>query len=148
MIRLYVALFILSTLGGVGYGAYKYYTWTQATMIILRENNVKLEQATVTLQNTVDSMAADAKKNEELNRNLTTRLQQSQVHLDALRNKFARIDLTLEALTDAENLESRVNNAVTRLIEKIQSETTPPTKPTPDSGLRSDDAGTESNNSD
>tara|TARA_R110002153_G_scaffold260717_2_gene420853 strand:+ start:898 stop:1326 length:429 start_codon:yes stop_codon:yes gene_type:complete len=126
MMKLYIALFILGTLGSVGYGAYSYYTWSQATMITLRENNVKLVAVAETLQDTVDKMNADAEKNEELNRNLTKRLQQSQQHLDKLRNVFAKIDLTMEALTNAAGLEERVDNAVARLLKKIEDETTPP----------------------
>ena len=71
-------------------------------------------------------MAADQEKNEELNKNLTKRLQQSQKHLDKLRNVFAKIDLTMEALTNAAGLEERVDNAVARLLKKIEDETTPP----------------------
>ena len=71
-------------------------------------------------------MAADQKKNEQLNNDLTKRLQQSQQHLDKLRGVFAKIDLTMEALTNAQGLEDRVNNAVNKLIGRIQDETTPP----------------------
>ena len=53
MIRLYIALFILSTVGAVAYGGYAYYKDTQERIATLRENNVKLELATETLQNTV-----------------------------------------------------------------------------------------------
>ena len=114
-------------MSGVGYAGYSYYMWSQETIGTLRENNVKLKSAAETLQATVEKMAADAKKNEELNNNLTKRLQQSQEHLDKLRGVFAKIDLTMEALTNAQGLEDRVNNAVNKLIGRIQDETTPPT---------------------
>lgn len=84
----------MSILGSVGYGGYSYYMWSQETIGTLRENNVKLKSAAETLQNTVDTMAADMKKNEQLNKDLTKRLQQSQEHLDKLRGVFAKIDLT------------------------------------------------------
>lgn len=132
-------------MGGIGFGAYKYYMWSQETMNILRENNIKLEQVSITLQNTVDQMEADAQKNEELNRNLTQRLQRSQVHLDALRSKFAKIDLTMEALTNAEGLEERVNNAVERLISRIERETSPNVDAPSTDGVQQ--SGTESSNS-
>ena len=57
---------------------------------------------------------------------MTKRLQQSQQHLDKLRGVFAKIDLTMEALTNAQGLEDRVDNAVNKLIGRIESETTPP----------------------
>ena len=135
-------LFLLSMFSGIGYAGYSYYMWSQETIGTLRENNVKLKTAAETLQNTVEKMAADAKKNEELNKNLTKRLQQSQEHLDKLRGVFAKIDLTMEALTNAQGLEDRVNNAVNKLIGRIQDETTPPSdKPADTDSVRGENAG-------
>tara|TARA_R110000796_G_scaffold8008_1_gene26867 strand:+ start:4358 stop:4807 length:450 start_codon:yes stop_codon:yes gene_type:complete len=142
MAKLYLALLVIGLLSGVGYTGYSYYMWSQDTIGTLRENNVKLKSAAETLQNTVDTMVADAEKNEELNRNLTKRLQQSQQHLDKLRGVFAKIDLTMEALTNAQGLEDRVNNAVSKLIGRIESETTPPSDdPVSDSGLQQSGTG-------
>ena len=139
MAKIYLFFIIVSLLGGVGYGGYSYYLWSQETIGTLRENNVKLKTAAETLQNTVEKMAADAKKNEQLNKDLTKRLQQSQEHLDKLRGVFAKIDLTMEALTNAQGLEDRVNNAVNKLINRIQDETTPPSdKPVDTDSVRSE----------
>ena len=124
MAKLYLTLLILGIFSAVGYAGYSYYTWSQETIGTLRENNAKLKIATETLQDTVNTMSADIEKNAELNRNLTKRLQQSQDHLDKLRGVFAKIDLTMEALTDAQGLEDRVNNAVEKLINEIENETT------------------------
>lgn len=126
MAKLYLLLFLATFMSGVGYAGYSYYMWSQETMNTLRENNVKLKSAAETLQATVEKMAADQKKNEQLNNDLTKRLQQSQQHLDKLRGVFAKIDLTMEALTNAQGLEDRVNKAVNRLIQRIEKETTPP----------------------
>ena len=142
MAKVYLFLFLVSLMSGVGYAGYAYYMWSQETIGTLRENNVKLKTAAETLQNTVEKMAADAKKNEELNRNLTKRLQQSQEHLDKLRGVFAKIDLTMEALTNAQGLEDRVNAAVEKLINRIESETTPPSDdPVSTDGVRGENAG-------
>jgi phosphoenolpyruvate synthase/pyruvate phosphate dikinase len=94
-------------------------------MNTLRENNVKLEQVTVVQANTITELENNAAKNEELNKNLSTALQKSQVHLDALRNKFSKIDLTMEAITNPNGLEERVDNAVAKLIKRIENETSP-----------------------
>lgn len=142
MAKLYLIIIVAGLLSSVGYGGYQYYLWSEATISTLRENNVKLKSAAETLQNTVEKMAADAKKNEQLNKDLTKRLQQSQEHLDKLRGVFAKIDLTMEALTNAQGLEDRVNNAVNKLIGRIQDETTPPSdKPADTDGVRSEDPG-------
>ena len=126
MAKLYLILIVVGLLSGVGYGGYNYYLWSEATISTLRENNTKLKLAAETLQATIEQMAADQKKNEQLNKDLTKRLQKSEQHLDKLRGVFSKIDLTMEALTNAQGLEDRVDNAVNRLIGKIQDETTPP----------------------
>jgi DNA-binding transcriptional MerR regulator len=142
MARLYLILLLLGLFSSVGYAGYSYYMWSQETIGTLRENNVKLKTAAETLQNTVNSMAADMEKNAELNRELTKRLQQSQEHLDKLRGVFANIDLTMEALTNAQGLEDRVNAAVEKLINRIESETTPPSDdPVSTDGVRGENAG-------
>ncbi len=142
MAKVYLFLFLVSLLSGVGYAGYSYYMWSQETIGTLRENNVKLKTAAETLQNTVEKMAADAKKNEQLNKDLTKRLQQSQEHLDKLRGVFAKIDLTMEALTNAQGLEDRVNNAVEKLINRIENETTAPSnEPTTSDGVSGEDTG-------
>lgn len=141
MAKIYLFLLIMGILGGVGYTGYSYYLWSQETIATLRENNVKLKSAAETLQNTVDRMTADVKKNEELNKNLSKRLQQSQEHLDKLRGVFAKIDLTMEALTNAQGLEDRVNNAVKKLIDRIENETTAPSNPSNSDGVSGEDTG-------
>ena len=45
MARLYLLLFIISLIGGVGYAAYGYYTSTQQRIQTLAENNAKLKVA-------------------------------------------------------------------------------------------------------
>lgn len=146
MAKIYLFLLVMGLLSGVGYGGYSYYMWSQETIGTLRENNVLLEQATETMQNTIEQITADAAKNEELNRDLTRRLQQSQEHLDKLRGAFARIDLTMEALTNAQGLEDRVNRAVERLIGNIAEETDPDpsTDDSTDSVQREDTGGADS----
>lgn len=127
MAKVYLFIILVSILGSSGYGGYRYYLWSQETMNTLRENNVKLEAVTVTQANTIKEMAENAERNEALNANLSKALQNSQVHLDALRSKFSKIDLTMEAITNPQGLEERVDNAVARLIKRIEDETSPPT---------------------
>ena len=142
MAKVYLFLFLVTILSGVGFAGYNYYLWSQDTIATLRENNVKLKSAAETLQNTVDQIVADQQKNEQLNKDLTKRLQQSQQHLDKLRGVFAKIDLTMEALTNAQGLEDRVNNAVGKLINRIENETTPPSdEPTASNGVSGESTG-------
>lgn len=147
MARLYLIIIILSILGGSGYSAYTYFLWSQETIGTLRENNVKLKSAAETLQNTVDTIKKDAEQQAQLNKDLTKRLQQSQEHLDKLRGVFAKIDLTMEALTNAQGLEERVDRAVEKLIGRIARETDPnPADDTADSSVQSSDGTGSSSN--
>ena len=61
-------ILVLGVVGGAGYGAYYYYTDTQARIAILTENSAKLEQATSVQKQTIDTLVADAAKFQELNR--------------------------------------------------------------------------------
>lgn len=124
MLRLYLLFFLLATFAGIGYTGYYYYTWSQNTITTLRENNVKLVQAAETLQNTVKRMEADSKQLESLNRELSQNLREAESGLDRLRKRFTQIDITKEALEDAAGLETRINNAVTRLIADLEQKTT------------------------
>ena len=123
MLRLYIFLFFISTIGGVGYSAYWYYNDTQARLAQLRENNLKLQQAAEMMQNTINNMEADAARNEQLNKELTSKLQQAEQGLNNLRNRFSEIDIQRLARDDPNGLEERINRAVKRLIEKIAEET-------------------------
>lgn len=126
MLRLYLLIFILATFGGIGYAGYAYYTSTQATIALLRENNVKLKSAAESMENTINTMQADAKRNEELNRQLTSKLQEAENKLGSLRKRFSEIDIAREAQTDPNGMAQRINKAVDRLREELKNETTPP----------------------
>src|SRR6056300_361829 len=126
MLRLYLLLFVVGTLGGVGYGAYAYYTSTQATIALLRDNNTKLKIAAETMEDTINTMQADAQRNAELNRQLTSQLQEAENKLGSLRKRFSEIDIAREAQTDPDGLAERINKAVDRLREELKNETTPP----------------------
>lgn len=124
MIRIYLLIFILGSFGGVIYTGYRYYVNSEATIAQLRENNTKLELATQTLQNTVNTIQSDIERTAALNKELSFKLQEAESGLDRLRTRLSEIDLTQDALTDPIDLETRINNAVERLIDDIEKDTT------------------------
>ena len=123
MLRVYLLIFILGFVGSAAYGAYWYYTDTQNRIAVLRENNAKLETVTKSLEETVNVITADARKNAMLNQQLTQQLQAAEVGLDSLRRRLSEIDLTQEALNDAMDLERRINRGVERLINDFKNDT-------------------------
>jgi len=131
MLRIYLLLFIIGTFSAIGYTAYSYYQNSQATIALLRENNVKLELAAETMQNTISSMEADAERNAKLSKELTIALQAAESNLNKLRKRFSEIDINKEAIADPDGLSVRINRAVDRLREELKNETTTPSDPTP-----------------
>jgi uncharacterized protein HemX len=129
MIRLYLLLFIIGTIGSVAYGGYRYVTSLQQQVITLRENNLQLENAVATQQETIARQEANATRQAELNKDLNNKLVAAESGLDNLRKRFTQIDINKQAIEDPADLEVRVNNAVKKLIAKIYSDTNPAVAP-------------------
>ena len=56
MARIYIFLFVLVILGGIGYGAYFVYNDTMQRMAVLRDNNAKLEVAVKAKDSTIKAL--------------------------------------------------------------------------------------------
>ena len=125
MLKVYIFLLIMGILGTVGYGGYMYYIDTQERLGILRENNAKLVVANEAKDATINEMLATQNKAQELNQQLTLRLQKAEEYSDTLRSKFARINILKDALEQPYNLEGRINNAVKDLLIGLRSDTDP-----------------------
>jgi predicted nucleic acid-binding Zn-ribbon protein len=123
VIRIYILLFIVTTVLTLGYGGYRYVTQLQQQVITLRENNVLLEQTVATNQATINRMAAEAVRNAELQSQLQGRLQAAEQRVNSLRTRLSQIDITREALSDPVDMEARINRGVQRLIERILEDT-------------------------
>jgi hypothetical protein len=123
MIRLYLLLFIISTVSALGYGGYTYITQLQQQVNTLRENNVLLEQTVASNQATIDRMVVEATRNAQLQSQLQSRLQDAEARVGSLRTRLSQIDITREALADPVDMEQRINRGVQRLRERILEET-------------------------
>jgi predicted nucleic acid-binding Zn-ribbon protein len=123
MIRIYILLFIVTTVLTLGYGGYRYVTQLQQQVITLRENNVLLEQAAARNQATINRMVADVVRNAELQSQLQNRLQAAEQRVNSLRTRLSQIDITREALADPADMEARINRGVQRLIKRILEDT-------------------------
>ena len=145
MLRVYLFLFLMATLGGIGYTAYSYYEISEAEKIQLRKNNVMLQGATETLEKTVSELRDEASSNALMIVDLQEALQKSEAGLDRLRKRFSQIDITREALEDPADLERRINRGVDRLIKNILSDTTSDRSDDNTDILR-EDTGTDSSN--
>ena len=129
MIKIYILLFVLAIIGGVGYGAYYYYKDTQARISTLTENSAKLEVAAQTQKNTIDTLLSDAKKYEKLNKELNVKLDAANKYKRSLLSKLRKINLKKLSAEEPAVWEKKINNASKRLLESFESTTiVPPVK--------------------
>ena len=127
MIKVYFALFIISIMGAVGYGAFYYYKDTQSRIATLTENSAKLEMAAKTQKNTIDTLVADAKKFQQLNSELNTKLVDATKYKNSLLSKLRKINLAKVSAEEPAIWEKKINNASKRLLESFESTTAVPT---------------------
>ena len=126
MIKIYMLLLVLGLIGGVGYGAYYYYKDTQARIAVLTENSAKLEQATNTQKQTIDTLVEDAEKFRELNKELNTKLEAANEYKNTLIDKLRKHDLAKLSLQKPGMVEKRINNGTKRLFESLEKLTSIP----------------------
>ena len=120
MIKIYALLIILGLLAGVGYGAYYYYKDTQARIAILTENSAKLEQAANTQKETIDTLVADAKKYDQLNKELNIKLDAANDYKNTLIDKLRKHNLAKLSLQKPGLVEKKINRATKKLFNSFE----------------------------
>ena len=129
MLKVYILIVVLGLVGGVVYGGYYYYKDTQARIATLTENSAKLEVASKTQKNTIDTLLADAKKYEKLNKELNVKLSEANKYKRSLLSKLRKINLQKLSAEEPAVWEKKINNASKRLLESFESTTVvPPVK--------------------
>jgi len=129
MLKVYMLVIVLGLVGGVVYGGYYYYKDTQSRIATLTENSAKLEMAAKTQKNTIDTLVADAKKFQQLNSELNTKLVQATKYKNSLLSKLRKINLAKVSAEEPAVWEKKINNASKRLLESFESTTAiPPVK--------------------
>ena len=113
-------ILVIGLIGGVGYGAYYYYKDTQARIATLTENSAKLEQATNTQKQTIDVLVADAKKYEQLNKELNIKLDRANEYKNTLIDKLRKHDLAKLSLKKPGLVEKKINYGTKKLFESFE----------------------------
>ena len=130
MLKIYILIIVLGLLGGVGYGAYYYYKDTQARIATLTENSAKLEQATNTQKETIDTLVADAKKYQALNKELNIKLEAAHNYKNTLIDKLRKHNLAKLSLKKPGLVEKKINRGTKKLFESFEklsgADPTPP----------------------
>ncbi len=120
MIKIYILLLVLGLIGGVGYGAYYYYKDTQARIAVLTENSAKLEQATNTQKQTIETLVNDAAKYRELNKELNTKLEAANDYKNTLIGKLRKHNLAKLSLQKPGLVEKKINNGTKKLFKSLE----------------------------
>ena len=126
MIKVYVFIFVISLIGGVGYGGYYYYQDTQNKIKILTENTVKLEQAKEAQDKTIKTLVRDAKKFRKLSKDLGVKLQKAESYRNKLIGKLRKHNLTRLSQQKPNLVEKKINRGTKKLLDSFKRITAVP----------------------
>ena len=127
MLKIYMLIIVLGLVGGVVYGGWYYYKDTQERIQILTENSAKLEIAAKTQKQTINTLVADAKKYQQLNKELNSKLEHANDYKNNLIAKLRKHDLTRLSQQKPGLVEKKINNGTKRLFKSFESITARPT---------------------
>ena len=100
-----------------------YYWMSERRIERLTENNVSLTIAATTNQDTIEKMDLDNRAFQLANDELKVKLQASELYGEQLAEKLRTHDLTMLTLRKPGLIETRVNNATSKLFEDYESST-------------------------
>jgi len=126
MLKIYILVAVIGLVGGVVYGGWYYYKDTQARIQVLTENSVKLETATKLQKSTIDTLVADAKKYEKLNRKLDIELRKAHDYKNNLIAKLRKHDLVRLSQQKPGLVEKKINVGTKKLFKSFESITAVP----------------------
>ena len=123
MARLYIFIFIIAILGGIGYGAYFIYNDTMKRMSILRDNNAKLEVAVKAKDSTIKALKENMEKQIKLTKDLNNKLTIAEENNKKISNLLAKTDIVKNSIADPIASEKRINEEVINMFNGINAAT-------------------------
>ena len=123
MARIYILLFVLIILGGIGYGAYFIYNDTMQRMATLRDNNAKLEVAIKAKDSTIKSLKENMEKQIKLTKDLNNKLLEAEENNKKISKILAETDIIKNSIADPKASEKRINEEVVNMFNGINSAT-------------------------
>tara|TARA_Y100000114_G_scaffold126665_1_gene123130 strand:- start:471 stop:845 length:375 start_codon:yes stop_codon:yes gene_type:complete len=123
MARIYILLFVLIILGGIGYGAYFIYNDTMQRMATLRDNNAKLEVAVKSKDATILSLKENMEKQIKLTKDLNNKLLEAEKNNKKISKILAETDIIKNSIADPKASEKRINEEVVNMFNGINSAT-------------------------
>ena len=93
----------------------------QETIQQLRQNNIVLEEANKTNQETIGKLQENAELTRKLNEELTSKYNEAESKVDSLRDKLIDHDLTNLSLKKPGLIEKRINNGTSKAFANLES---------------------------
>ena len=112
MARLYILIFILIILGGIGYGAYYIYNDTMQRMSVLRDNNAKLEVAVKAKDSTIKALKENMENQIKLTKDLNNKLTIAEENNKKIANILAKTDIIKNSIADPIASEKKINEEI------------------------------------
>ena len=123
MARLYIFLFVLAILAGIGYGAYFIYNDTMQRMATLRDNNAKLEVAIKAKDSTIKSLKENMEKQIKLTQDLNNKLSVAEENNKKISKILAETDIVKNSIADPIASEKKINEEVIKMFSGINAAT-------------------------
>ena len=123
MARLYILIFVLVILGGIGYGAYFIYNDTMQRMATLRDNNAKLEVAIKVKDSTIKALKENMEKQIKLTKDLNNKLTIAEENNKKISNLLAKTDIVKNSIADPAASEKKINEEVINMFNGIKAAT-------------------------
>ena len=123
MARLYIFIFIIAILGGIGYGAYFIYNDTMKRMAVLRDNNAKLEVAVKSKDSTIKSLKENMEKQIKLTKDLNNKLLIAEENNKKISKILAETDIVKNSIADPIATEKKINEEVVNMFNGINTAT-------------------------
>ena len=123
MARLYIFIFVLAILAGIGYGAYYIYNDTMQRMATLRDNNAKLEVALKAKDSTIKSLKENMEKQIKLTQDLNNKLSVAEENNKKISKILAETDIVKNSIADPKASEKKINEEVVNMFNGINAAT-------------------------
>ena len=123
MARIYIFLFVLVILGGIGYGAYFVYNDTMQRMAILRDNNAKLEVAVKAKDSTIKALKENMEKQIKLTKDLNNKLTIAEENNKKISKILAETDIVKNSIADPAATEKKINEEVSNIFGTLSDST-------------------------
>ena len=123
MARLYIFIFVLAILAGIGYGAYFIYNDTMQRMATLRDNNAKLEVAVKAKDSTIKLLKENMEKQIKLTQDLNNKLSIAEENNKKISKILAETDIVKNSIADPIASEKKINEEVIKMFSGINAAT-------------------------